>query len=218
METYKKRIDKCTDLEALFSVWKEAQSTEENYSLTFPGKGTLPIEFRNNWTDDGYLSDNRENIDILFILKEPNEQGAIDKEDEKVFGHKEFWIKNNINNFKSSICRRAYSTAKELIGNDLTEETWIYKAAIMNLNKRGGYNHTNNRKITNYVEKYKDFITKQIEIINPKIIVFMCGVKYSKEIINILDVSKYEVYCAPHPAAWGSDDNYLKKREKHSTT
>ena len=70
METYKKRIDECTDLESLFSIWKEAQSKEENYSLTFPGKGTLPIEFRNNWTDDGYLSDSRENTDILFILKE----------------------------------------------------------------------------------------------------------------------------------------------------
>ncbi len=215
MESYKKRIDECKDLESLFAVWQEAHRNEKNYELTFPGKGTLPEEFRNNWTDDGYLSDNKDDIDILFILKEPNEQGSIDKKDEKVFGHKEFWIKNNINNFKSSICRRAYLTAKKIIGNDLTKETWIYKAAIMNLNKRGGYKRTDNRKITNYVKTYKGFITKQIEIINPKIIVFMCGVDYSKELIDILNVSKYEVYCAPHPAAWGSDDNYLDKREKY---
>lgn len=210
MEAYKKRIDECTDLESLFALWQEAQKNEENYELTFPGKGTLPIEFRNNWTDDGYLSDNKDDIDILFILKEPNEQSTIDKEDEKVFGYKEFWIKNNINNFRCAIPRRMYKATRKLVSEDLTKETWIKKAAVMNLNKRGGYSQTDPTQLLNYVKTYKAFICKEIEIINPKIIVFLCGVNNdTKNIIDELNLSdKYCVFYSYHPSYKGKHNSF----------
>ena len=220
MDSYKNMIDKCTDLESLFSIWKKAHLEEKYFEHTFPKdpEGKIPPkEFCKNWNSDGFLSDNRGNIDVLFILKESNDQGAIDNND---FFDRGFWIKDNINNFSKAICRRTYCIATKKINNELTKENWIEHTAIMNLNKRGGYSSCNKpfqlNQLANYTETYKDFILKEIKIINPRAIVFMCGVDFSKRIISILDVSQYEVYCAPHPAYRVSDDDYLEKLEKYS--
>lgn len=46
--------------------------------------------------------------------------------------------------------------------------------AYMNLNKRGGFGSTNYCRLKNYTAKYKKFILKQIQLHNPKVILF-CG-------------------------------------------
>lgn len=210
METYKKRICECTDLESLFAVWQEAHSEEKDLKNTFPKNHedeNPPEEFCKNWNDDGYLSDNKEDIDILFVLKEPNDQSALYN---KEFFNRGFWIKNNINNFRCAIPRRMYKATKKLISEDLTKETWIRKAAVMNLNKRGGYNRTDPMQLLNYVKTYKAFICKEIEIINPKIIVFLCGVNDdTKNIINELNLpDKYCIFYSYHPSYKGKHNSF----------
>ncbi|MBR2883668.1 MAG: hypothetical protein IKB93_02640 [Clostridia bacterium] len=217
MESYKNRIAECTDLETLFDVWKEAHFKEKDFEKTFPknNDGKIPSEeFCKNWNDDGYLSDNKDDIDILFILKEPNDQASIEKRE---FCRKEFWIKNNINKFRCAIPRRMYKITRKMISEDLTKETWIQKTAVMNLNKRGGYNRTDNVQLLNYIKVYKTFICKQIEIINPKIIVFLCGDNDdTKKIISELNLpDKYSVFYCYHPSYKGkcnsfNDDCFLK--------
>lgn len=218
MDSYQKKIEECEDLESLFEIWKETHKNEKNYEYTFPKNqdGIIPPEgFKTSWNDDGYLSENKENIEILFVLKEPNDQTSIEN---KYFGEKGFWLKDHIDNFRCAIPRRMFKTAEEKLGKGITRKNWVTGAAVMNLNKRGGYNKTYcPDQISNYVDTYKDFINREIEIINPQKIVFMCGVNYSKIIIDTLNVSKYKVYYAPHPAAWGSDDNYLKKITEYPT-
>lgn len=45
----------------------------------------------------------------------------------------------------------------------------------MNINKRGGFAECDKQILYNYYEKYKEnYIWKEIEIINPKVIVFLC--------------------------------------------
>ncbi|MEE1503763.1 MAG: hypothetical protein UGF89_05930 [Acutalibacteraceae bacterium] len=212
MDSYQKKIEECEDLESLFEIWKEAHLEEKYFKDSFPGN-SLPVCFAKNWTNDGFLSENKKDIEILFILKEPNESKSIEKND---FCCKEFWIKNNIHK-RISIPRRMFKTARKLFENpDLDQKTWFQQAAVMNLNKRGGYSQCNYKKLKNYVKIYKSFIEKQIEIINPKKIVFLCGNNdETKEIIKILDVSRYEIYYGPHPAKWGSDENFLIEVTKY---
>lgn len=60
--------------------------------------------------------------------------------------------------------------------------------AYMNLNKRGGFGSTNFAHLKHYVVKYRGYILKEIEIINPDIIVCggTCGTlkALNKEIID----------------------------------
>lgn len=219
METYKKRIDECTDLESLFLIWKEAHQEEKYFDETLPKNkdGEYPEDkkkFAKNWTNDGYLSDNTENIEVLFILKESNEQKAI--KDKKYFDNKDFWIKENINSGKN-IPRRMRRVATEWIGNGITEENWTRKAAVMNLNKRGGYRFCNQDQLLNYARIYRDFILRQIKIINPKVIVFMCGAANEK-IINELKPDVQKIFYCYHPSYRRVDDttylNNITKYEK----
>ena len=47
----------------------------------------------------------------------------------------------------------------------------------MNINKRGGFAECDKKILYNYYKKYKEnYIWKEIEIINPKVIVFCAGV------------------------------------------
>ncbi len=210
METYKKRIDECTDLESLFLIWKEAHQEEENFYKTFPGENgsVLSREFAMNWTEDGFLSDNTDDIQILFVLKEPNEQNSIDK---NCFdNNKGFWIKGNINNFKKAIPRRMYKATGKILGSGISRENWTQKTAVMNLNKRGGYNHTVGEKLLDYVKVYKQFICRQIEIINPKKIVFMLGANdCTRSIIKELNLpNKYSTYYCYHPSYKGKRNSF----------
>ena len=47
----------------------------------------------------------------------------------------------------------------------------------MNINKRGGFAECNKQTLYNYYNKYKENILKEIEIINPSVIVFCAGNK-----------------------------------------
>lgn len=227
METYKKRIDECTDLESLFLIWKEAHQEEKYFDETLPKNkdGEYPEDkkkFAKNWTNDGYLSCNTENIDILFILKEPNEENAIEETKkltkqgfaiENVYSdNKDFWIKNGINTGKI-IPRRIRKAAIELLENETTEENWMQKSAVININKRGGYKFCDPKQLLNYIKIYKQFILKQIEIINPKIIVFMCGnADENGKVIKELNIDAYKIFYCYHPSYWRiNDDCYIKK-------
>lgn len=44
----------------------------------------------------------------------------------------------------------------------------------MNINKRGGSSSTDFKELNKYAEKYKEFIKREIEIINPDYII-CCG-------------------------------------------
>lgn len=225
METYKKRIDECTDLESLFLIWKEAHHEEENFYETFPKKGRdtfPPKEFRDNWTNDGYLSEDTEDIQVLFVLKEPNESCALEPDESGVIkveafdNNKPFWIKDNVNSGKN-LHRRMREITKELSDNEIMGDNWAKEVAVININKRGGYSKTNQNQLLKYIEKYKGFIRRQIAIINPKTIVFLCGnADENKVIINKLQPDVQKIFYCYHPSYRRLDDQtYLNKITKY---
>lgn len=66
----------------------------------------------------------------------------------------------------------------------------IRKIAFMNINKRGGKNKCNMSKLKQYAQDYSEFIRRQIEIINPKVIV-CCGNKVDNMIANVLGFDEH---------------------------
>ena len=85
--------------------------------------------------------------------------------------------------------------------------------AYINLNKRGGFGSTNHARLKHYVNEYKCYISKEIEIINPDIIV--CGGTYG--IVNALNIKCHEIRNDYHPSArrhasW----HWIKLRENMS--
>lgn len=70
----------------------------------------------------------------------------------------------------------------------------LKKIAFMNLNKRGGFGNIQGETFLKYIETYKDYIRREIEIINPDVIVW-CGCntykkKYMDAIFDNKDVWK----------------------------
>jgi len=213
-----------TTLEALFELWKDAHATEEPESCekTFPRsrKGDVPKgKFKTSFCRDGYLT-GQESLErpMLFVLKESN---AIGKEKEGEFCGK-FWLQENVHKaiFAGALNEKEPKWVK-LDKNAWRYINWVRRhyqkwagtddpskhvnpfcnpIAFMNLNKRGGYGSTDSERLKNYVEEYKDYLKKQIEIVNPRLII--CGGIGTDEIVkSLFDGDDSIIIARYHPAA-----------------
>ena len=85
---------------------------------------------------------------------------------------------------------------------------------FMNINKRGGFKSTNMSTLNVYALEFKDYIIKEIEIINPKIIV-CCG-DGIKRIIEMIYTKNNKICNIPlievkHPSYWSIRDEKYKE-------
>ncbi len=178
---------------------------------------TIP---RDSFIKDGYISrDGKNNFNgILFILKEANvlNYGAGRENAFKCkpyrgeqFGFYRDYIENKIenkivdikSNQKEKMGRIAYYIENkknnkkdiEIIKENNNYKDSLNRTAFMNLNKRGGANKTDDGCLYSYIKKYKKFIEKQIDLINPKIIICIGTYRYLKSIgiINEYNEKKY---------------------------
>ena len=173
---------------------------------------------RDSFVKDGFISkDGNNNFNgILFILKEANvlnygagRENAYEGEPyrDEQFDFYRKYVKNeeidNRSNQKEKMGRIAYYLENikdnkkdkdiEIIKENNNYKDSLDRAAFMNLNKRGGANKTNDGCLYSYIRKYKKFIEKQIELIDPKIIICIGTYRYlhSIGIINEHNEKKY---------------------------
>ena len=173
---------------------------------------------RDSFVKDGFISkDGNNNFNgILFILKEANvlnygagRENAYECEPyrDEQFDFYRKYIENkkidNRSNQKEKMGRIAYYLENikdnkkdkdiEIIKENNNYKDSLDRAAFMNLNKRGGANKTNDGCLYSYIRKYKKFIEKQIELIDPKIIICIGTYRYlySIGIINEHNEKKY---------------------------
>ena len=186
---------------------------------------------QDSFVKDGFISEKDFN-GILFILKEANvlnygagRENAYECEPyigEQFDFYKKF-IKDeegdNRSNQKEKMGRIAYYIEAEKDNkNDfqIIEESnnkyknSLNKTAFMNLNKRGGTDKTIDKCLKSYIEKYREFIKKQIELINPKVVICLGTYKYlySAKIIN--DGNKnlfYNIWHTAYPMPRRRDSN-----------
>ena len=114
-------------------------------------------------------------IEVLFILKESN---LYDKKTASISPEENwrFWF--NSPDDKKDRVKETYKNKIRIVLDKLYEERIIEHKytddtpfGYMNINKRGGYGHTDMSRLTEYAHKYEKRINQQIGIMKPKVIV-----------------------------------------------
>lgn len=190
-------IKNCTALDELFDLWRKKEGHEF-------------------FCIDGFIDEEtfkEQEKRVLFIAKESNVSKGTDKDF--------FWLQDVANGADPKILSRRilimtnalFSNDFETVKKDRDSYNILEKIAYMNINKRGGGSRTNAKELQAYATDYKEYIKREIELIDPHFIV-CCGKLVYEIITNILgakiDNSKViEVY---HPSYFFiSDKKYLER-------
>lgn len=175
-------MGKTEKLNELFEKWKkehekELDISDKNNQSTIP---SLKVS-KDSFTYDGFVFDEKDNT-VLYMLAESNLEG-------KIKDNETFWLKSvyKIRNNNLKITKRI-EQMQEYLCNKIPELS-MKDISYMNINKRGGFAGCNKQTLYNYYNKYKENILKEIEIINPSVIVFCAGNK------TIYDDLKENVNC-----------------------
>lgn len=163
-------MGKTEKLNELFEKWKkehekELDISDKNNQSIIP---SLKIS-KDSFTYDGFVFDEKDNT-VLYMLAESNLEG-------KIKDNETFWLKSvyKIRNNNLKITKRI-EQMQEYLCNKIPELS-MKDISYMNINKRGGFAECNKQTLYNYYNKYKENILKEIEIINPSVIVFCAGNK-----------------------------------------
>ena len=174
-----------------YEEWAEMHANEcdeeyqEYHQKTKDALGYIPKE---NFFYDGILfEEDYKNADkkILFIAKECNAYyDNITIKTEIITSNYMYWARVEV---EGIIAGKKSATVflsglamldNAIISNDFShpnkDVSVLKNAALINLNKRGGYNYCVWNTLEGYVKKYQDKLREQIKTINPNIIV-CCG-------------------------------------------
>ena len=187
-------VSKSEQLEQLFIEWEYAQENEpdSSWKLTQGGENITKSHFRR----DGIIDEavfSKEKRKVLFISNEPNDNN---------YSAKSIIKPNNIDDYqkyydtgdddwKGKMRERTSAIYKVVAGieiNEMSDSDAAIHYAVMDLNKRGGGADVKGAShIQEYCKYYKDFIKKEIEIINPDVVVWLGTNTFDKNLhINYL--------------------------------
>ena len=195
-------LENIQDLDTLFKEWRKKHESEERgtrYTDTFPYKKdyTCSDDFNKSFCCDGFIEYNKDyEKTILFIFREANISDKLKgkelhpETDYNYFHMKKEWENHLRNKIESKYTKFISYWLKKLNLDKCN-------IAYMNLNKRGGFDLTNFVHLKHYVAKYRCYILKEIEIINPYIIV--CGGK--RGTLNNLSIKHEKIINDYHPAS-----------------
>ena len=189
---------KTEQLEELFCKWEKEHETEseENYKLTKSPNELVKKDF---FERDGIICEKifeSQRVDgrplrVLFITAEAN---VTDPKQPHKTNYKDHYIayKNSEDGkddwkgkMRERICALYQVVAKQKPGNFPNEAD---KFAVMDLNKRGGgANIGDGKHIEEYVRIYKENILRELQIINPTIVIWIGTNTYDMGIPGKLD-------------------------------
>ena len=203
--------------ETLFAEWKEEQSKEPDESYAkYGAENVSKVSFIYDGIVCPETFESQEER-ILFISKESNYGGA-DKNYEFCASGNDFWLKNVYFRTKSEtmFSQRLSLLSNAIINNDFItinkNHESLGKVSFINLNKRGGYSQSYWKTIREYTKTYGKYIAREIDIINPTLIV-CCGkwLKYYLEKF-VVAPNRYKIIEVYHPSYYvKSDADHLKK-------
>ena len=176
-------------LEELFERWQKAHEKEEKWEETCPFDNA---EARKNFTLDGRLG-SQEQGGVLFVCKEANVSA------DPRYGKKDFWMKVDVlpacegggegrpdqKEVLAKVKRsrtRYYNCLKKTLlilkAQGLCDTEDLKDCAYMNLNKRGGGSRADNTKLGKYIERYKTFIQREVELLKCEVVVLYSAGAY----------------------------------------
>lgn len=183
---------KTQELENLFQEWKneQAQESDENFKYT---KGNTQYVTKNYFCEDGIINESvfkQEKVKVLFITNESNDD-SVKNVDDKLDRRADFndYYVSHKDRWGGKLRERVCALYK-VITQDNPAFTGYYddnayeaalRFALMNVNKRGGletikdsnkaYGKANHME--EYCKIYHAYIKREIEIIDPDIIVWL---------------------------------------------
>ncbi|MCG6140659.1 hypothetical protein [Leptospira mtsangambouensis] len=194
--------------------------TERLNELFIEWESSYP-KYKDRFVSDGIINESefeKTNPKILVIAKESNNPKQL-KEDYRVY-----WANEIKYRFSHRIAEWSYGILNDFPElNNLTPKeselktklSMIHKIAFMNLKKIGGGSTTIESDLKEYIEEDKAFILREIEIINPDIIVGGIGnhsfwrILFPEiEMISsesgrfIAKVGKMKIISFYHPSSW----------------
>lgn len=197
---------KTEKLNKLFEEWKKEQEKETDLKIQKYNQGTIPVlkVSKDSFTYDGFVFNEKDDT-VLYILAESNLCGNY--KEEGIFWFKSVYKIEN-NNLKLT---KRIEKMQEYLCQKFPELSKI-DISYMNINKRGGFAECNKQILYNYYEKYKEnYIWKEIEIINPKVIVFCAGVNEIFEDLKKNISCKYIINMYHPSYQFMSDEKYIDK-------
>lgn len=171
----------------LFNLWKKAQHKEDDISLKRTKVKSENIT-RDHFCEDGIIDKKifeNEKKKVLFITNEANDAEYTTKDKKETSRIKDFnkYYTGEKKDFAGQLIRGICVLYKVITNSyNISEQEIARNFAFMNLNKRGGGNKSKIGKDDNHLEEYckyyAKYIKKEIEIINPDIIVWVGKTTY----------------------------------------
>lgn len=206
------------DFDSLFDSWKSAHAVEEDtaYINNIPKTAFLP---------DGIIDlaqFNAQTERVLFIGKEAHwyrpddsDEKYIENADNEMFWHRCVAFGKTPETMFSkrlSMLANAYFSGDYITVNK--DHKVLQSVAFLNLNKRGGFSYCKWDSLEAYVSRYKDYISKEIELISPTSII-CCGNGVRWLLNKYIDISvSIKVFTVSHPSYFAlSDMEYLSQLE-----
>ncbi len=185
--------NKTNYLDILFDKWEKAHSKEPEESLkkTINGENIKKEFFQR----DGIIAEEafeKEKKKVLFISSEANSDNYNAAKGESKTNYQDVYLdyfKSGKDDWRGKMRQRICALYQVISGiKDLDYSQMANRFAVMDLNKRGGKAKIDGgRHILEYCKVYKDFIKREIEIIQPDIVIWIGTNTYDMGIPDILD-------------------------------
>ncbi len=211
-----KYINACSNLEELLALWKLAHKCEVKTDYI---TGNVPTYA---FLPDGIINEEsfaKSSPRILFIAKEAYWYGEHDdvQEAAKNAENVMFWHRRVAYGEvpETIFSKRLAMLANAIFNDDFKtinkDHTALRSVAVINLNKRGGFVGCVWGTLEEYVKRYAGFISKEIELISPELIV-CCGDGVRWLLENYIQLDKrINVISLYHPSYWSiTDEEYLQ--------
>ena len=186
-----------SEIGKVFEKWIDAHCVEKGSLSTIPESEKEIIAY-NSFYKDGIIDEagyRAAKVKVLFISNEASigtSNIVNDSKDDKrkignscgntAYSFKEYAERDISDNWTTKMRIKYGEMFRIILGEEINKEDWINRNknynkrfAMMNINKRGGFGKVQMEKYLNYIDTFKDFILKEIQLINPDIIVW-CGV------------------------------------------
>ena len=185
-------MTKTERLEQLFEEWEAVQESETPQSLlkTMRGANITPSHFRRDGIIDEPTFEN-ERMKVLFVSYEANDDeysAKITPKTNTVEDYREYYD-SGIERYRGQMKARTseyYKIISKTPQETLSNSDAVLHYAIMDLNKRGGQKNINDEHVLEYCRIYKEYIKRELEIIDPDVIVCMGDKPYTNTILGLL--------------------------------
>ena len=215
--SYERRIKECVTEEKLFEIWKSKEALVHQYQYEKESR-EVTINHNNIFISDGVVNqevwyNNPDKKRILFILKEAYggekdwslaEELSLKDPWSSIWKRVIEWTYGIQNTTASKIAKYSTSEISMSANND-----YLNQIAVLNIKKSGGKSSSNMSEIMGYADANRIEIRRQIEIIDPDIII--CG--YTIEPLNFIYDGKIKTknnYCDN----WYYYTNEIGERER----